>query len=49
MAARRWSWAARLGNDTISMLKFTLLVSVLALPDLLYSAQDNYARTYRMA
>jgi len=35
-----------IGNDTISMLKFTSLVSVLALPDLLYSAQMIYARTY---
>ena len=36
-----------IGNDTISMLKFTSLVSVLALPDLLYSAQEIYARTYQ--
>jgi polar amino acid transport system permease protein len=36
-----------IGNDTISMLKFTSLVSVLALPDLLYSAQMVYARTYQ--
>lgn len=36
-----------IGNDTISMLKFTSLVSVLALPDLLYSAQIVYARTYQ--
>jgi polar amino acid transport system permease protein len=35
-----------IGNDTISMLKFTSLVSVLALPDLLYSAQMIYSRTY---
>jgi len=28
------------------MLKFTSLVSILALPDLLYSAQMIYARTY---
>lgn len=35
-----------IGNDTISMLKFTSLVSVLALPDVLYSAQMIYARTY---
>jgi len=35
-----------IGNDTISMLKFTSLVSVLALPDLLFSAQMIYARTY---
>jgi polar amino acid transport system permease protein len=36
-----------IGNDTISMLKFTSLVSVLALPDLLYSAQMVYSRTYQ--
>jgi polar amino acid transport system permease protein len=36
-----------IGNDTISMLKFTSLVSVLALPDLLFSAQEIYARTYQ--
>ena len=36
-----------IGNDTISMLKFTSLVSVLALPDLLYSAQMIYSRTYQ--
>jgi polar amino acid transport system permease protein len=36
-----------IGNDTISMLKFTSLVSVLALPDLLYSAEEIYARTYQ--
>lgn len=36
-----------IGNDTISMLKFTSLVSVLALPDLLYTAQMIYARTYQ--
>lgn len=36
-----------IGNDTISMLKFTSLVSVLAMPDLLYSAQMIYARTYQ--
>lgn len=36
-----------IGNDTISMLKFTSLVSVLALPDVLYSAQMIYARTYQ--
>lgn len=36
-----------IGNDTISMLKFTSLVSVLALPDLLFSAQMIYARTYQ--
>lgn len=36
-----------IGNDTISMLKFTSLVSVLALPDLLFSAQMVYSRTYQ--
>jgi polar amino acid transport system permease protein len=36
-----------IGNDAISMLKFTSLVSVLALPDLLYSAQMIYSRTYQ--
>lgn len=36
-----------IGNDTISMLKFTSLVSVLALPDLLFSAQMIYSRTYQ--
>ncbi len=34
------------GNETISMLKTTSLVSVLSLPDLLYSAQIIYSRTY---
>jgi polar amino acid transport system permease protein len=34
-------------NDSISMLKFTSLVSVLALPDLLYSAEEVYSRTYQ--
>lgn len=36
-----------IGNDLISMLKFTSLVSVLATPDLLYSAQMIYSRTYQ--
>lgn len=36
-----------IGNDLISMLKFTSLVSVLATPDLLYSAQMIYARNYQ--
>ncbi|GAA2304570.1 amino acid ABC transporter permease [Nonomuraea roseoviolacea subsp. roseoviolacea] len=36
-----------IGNDLISMLKFTSLVSVLATPDLLYSAQMIYSRNYR--
>lgn len=35
------------GNQTISMLKTTSLVSVLAIPDLLYSAQIVYARTFQ--
>lgn len=34
------------GNETISMLKNTALVSVIAYPDLLYSAQLIYSRTY---
>jgi polar amino acid transport system permease protein len=33
------------GNETIGMLKMTSLVSVLAVPDLLYSAQIIYNRT----
>ncbi|GAB3707550.1 amino acid ABC transporter permease [Mariniluteicoccus flavus] len=36
-----------IGNDVISMLKFTSLVSVLATPDLLYSAQMIYSRNYQ--
>lgn len=34
------------GNETILMLKSTALVSVLAMPELLYSAQLVYTRTY---
>ena len=34
------------GNQTISMLKTSSLVSVLAIPELLYSAQIIYARTF---
>jgi len=34
------------GNETISMLKMTSLVSVIALSELLYSAQIIYTRTY---
>jgi polar amino acid transport system permease protein len=34
------------GNQTILMLKTTSLVSVLALADLLYTAQTIYARTF---
>lgn len=35
------------GNETINMLKTTSLVSVVALPDLLYSAQLIYAQNYQ--
>jgi polar amino acid transport system permease protein len=35
------------GNETISMLKTTSLVSVLSMPDLLYSVQIIYSRTYQ--
>jgi polar amino acid transport system permease protein len=35
------------GNETISMLKTTSLVSAIAVPELLYSAQIIYARTYQ--
>ncbi len=34
------------GNEVISMVKSTALVSVIALSDLLYTAQLIYARTY---
>lgn len=34
------------GNETISMLKATSLVSVIAQPELLYSAQAIYSRTF---
>jgi polar amino acid transport system permease protein len=34
------------GNEVISMLKTTSLVSVVALPELLYNTQQIYARTY---
>ncbi|WP_433065681.1 amino acid ABC transporter permease [Nonomuraea sp. CA-218870] len=34
------------GNETISMLKYTSLISVIAMPELLYSAQVIYSRTY---
>ncbi|MGO4595174.1 amino acid ABC transporter permease [Leifsonia sp. 2TAF2] len=37
-----------LGNETIGMLKTTSVVSVLAMPELLYSAQIIYARTYQI-
>ena len=35
------------GNETISMLKTSALVSAIALPELLYSVQIIYARTYQ--
>lgn len=35
------------GNETINMLKTTSLVSVVALPDLLYSAQLIYSQNYQ--
>jgi len=35
------------GNETISMLKTTSLVSAIAVTELLYSAQIIYARTYQ--
>lgn len=35
------------GNQTISMLKTSSLVSVLAIPELLYSSQIVYARTFQ--
>ncbi|MFI6058528.1 amino acid ABC transporter permease [Streptomyces sp. NPDC051286] len=35
------------GNETIGMLKMTALVSVLAVPDLLYSAQIIYSRNFQ--
>lgn len=35
------------GNEVISMIKNTSLVSVIALPELLYSAQLIYSRTYQ--
>jgi polar amino acid transport system permease protein len=36
------------GNETISMLKFTSLISVIAVPELLYSAQLIYAQSYQV-
>jgi len=46
-----WPQALRLiippmGNRTISELKDTALVSVIAMPDLLYSAEIIYSRTF---
>lgn len=37
-----------IGNETIGMLKTTSVVSVLAMPELLYSAQLVYSRTYQI-
>lgn len=36
-----------IGNDTINMLKYTSLVSVIALPELLYSAQIIYSKNFQ--
>jgi polar amino acid transport system permease protein len=36
------------GNQVILMLKTTSLVSVIAIPDLLYSAQNIYSRTFQI-
>ncbi|MFJ5958648.1 amino acid ABC transporter permease [Paenarthrobacter sp. NPDC092416] len=36
-----------MGNEVISMMKTTSLVSIIAVPDLLNSAQTIYARTYQ--
>jgi polar amino acid transport system permease protein len=36
-----------IGNDTINMLKYTALVSVIAMPELLYSAQIIYSKTFQ--
>lgn len=36
------------GNQTINMLKTTAIVSVIAMPELLYSAEIIYARTYQV-
>ncbi|MDR6989287.1 polar amino acid transport system permease protein [Paenarthrobacter nitroguajacolicus] len=36
-----------MGNEVISMMKTTSLVSVIAVPELLYAAQSIYARTYQ--
>ena len=36
------------GNQVILMLKTTSLVSVIALPELLYSVQNIYARTFEI-
>jgi polar amino acid transport system permease protein len=36
-----------IGNDTINMLKYTSLVSVIALPELLYSAEIIYSKNFQ--
>jgi polar amino acid transport system permease protein len=36
-----------LGNDTINMLKMTSLVSVIAVPELLFASQTIYTRTFQ--
>jgi polar amino acid transport system permease protein len=36
------------GNETISMMKTTAIVSVIGLSDLLYAAQSIYTRTYEI-
>lgn len=36
-----------LGNDTINMLKMTSLVSVIAVPELLFASQTIYSRTFQ--
>lgn len=35
------------GNETIGMLKYTAIVSVIGMPDLLYSAEAIYTRTFQ--
>lgn len=35
------------GNETIGMLKYTSLISVISIPELLYSAELIYSRTYQ--
>jgi polar amino acid transport system permease protein len=35
-----------LGNDTINMLKMSALVSIIAVPELLFAAQTIYTRTF---
>lgn len=35
-----------LGNDTINMLKMSALVSIIAVPELLFAAQTIYSRTF---